>query len=283
MGAGEYAVEKVSGGYKFTEGPVWSPRGSLLFSDIPANRIYEISASALPARPDAAATVFREPSGNSNGLLFDREGRLIACEHGNRRVTRTEKDGTITVLADRYEGKRLNSPNDVVVKSDGSIYFTDPTYGIKKEEQELDFQGVYRIKPDGKLELLVKDFSMPNGLCFSPDEQRLYIADSASELSHIRVFDVKPDGTLTGGEVFARTTKPGGPDGMKVDLKGNLYVAGPSGVWIFDPAGKRLDIIATPETPANIAWGDTDAKTLYITARTSVYRVRLESGGKLAW
>jgi len=277
--AGEYRVEKVSGGYKFTEGPVWSTRGTLLFSDIPANRIYELTASALSAGAGAAAAVYREPSGNSNGLTFDLEGRLIACEHGNRRVSRTEKDGTITVLADRYEGKRLNSPNDVVVGSDGSIYFTDPTYGIGKEDQELGFQGVYRIKPDGKLELLVKDFKMPNGLCFSPDEKRLYIADS-SELSHIRVFDVAPDGTLTGGGVFAATTKPGGPDGMKTDIKGNLYVAGPGGVWIFDPAGRRVDVIQTPETPANLAWGDGDGRTLYITARTSIYKVRLETPGR---
>jgi len=272
VSAGEYKVERVPGDYKFTEGPVWSPWGTLLFSDIPANRIYEIAASGQK--------VYGEPSGNSNGLTFDREGRLIACEHGNRRVSRTERDSKITVMADRFEGKRLNSPNDVVVKSDGSIYFTDPTYGIKKEEQELDFQGVYRIKPDGKLEVLVKNFKMPNGLCFSPDEKKLYIADS-TELRHVRVFDVKPDGTLTGGTVFAKVGPGGAPDGMKVDNSGNLLSTGPGGIWIFDPTGKHIDTIPTPETPANCGWGDADGKTLYITARTSLYKVRLPVGGEL--
>ncbi|MGQ9454223.1 MAG: SMP-30/gluconolactonase/LRE family protein [Armatimonadota bacterium] len=271
--ANNYNVEKIASGLQFTEGPVWSPRNTLFFTDIPANRIYELTR-------DGQLKIYREPSGNANGLTFDKQGRLIACEHSNRRVTRTEKDGTVTVLADRYHGKRLNSPNDVVVKSDGSIYFTDPTYGIKNEEQELDFQGVYLIRPDGQLEILVRDFKMPNGLCFSPDEKRLYIADS-SELAHIRVFDVNTDGSLSNGRIFAKTTGPGGPDGMKVDLNGNLYVAGPGGVWIFNPEGKNIHIISTPEVPANLAWGDEDGKTLYITARTSVYKVRLAVGGKL--
>lgn len=266
-------VEKVVGNLQFTEGPVWTPWKTLLFSDIPANRIYELS-------DNGRLKIYREPSGNSNGLTFDKQGRLIACEHSTRRVTRTEKDGTIVVLAERYQGKRLNSPNDVVVKSDGSIYFTDPTYGIKKEDQELGFQGVYRIRPEGQLELLVDDFKMPNGLCFSPDEKQLYVADS-SELAHIRVFDVTPDGKLTNSRIFAKTSGPGGPDGMKVDVNGNLYVAGPGGVWIFDSAGKQIDLIKTPEVPANLAWGDEDGKTLYITARTSIYKVRLDVGGKL--
>jgi len=274
VSAGEYKVEKVSGDYKFTEGPVWSPWGTLLFSDIPANRIYEIAASGRQAK------VYREPSGNSNGLTFDREGRLIACEHSNRRVTRTDKDGKITAIAERFEGKRLNSPNDVVVASDGSIYFTDPTYGIKKEDQEIAFQGVYRIKPDGKLELLAKDFDQPNGLCFSPDEKRLYVADS-TELRHIRVFDVKPDGTLTGGAEFAKVGPGGAPDGIKVDKSGNLLSTGPGGIWMFDPTGKHIDTIPVPETPANCGWGDADGKTLYITARTSIYKVRWPAGGKL--
>jgi len=270
--ARDYNVEKVAQGFQFTEGPVWTPWNTLLFSDIPANRIYELASSKK-------VKIYREPSGNANGLTFDHQGRLIACEHSNRRVSRTEKDGSITVLADRYQGKRLNSPNDVVVKSDGSIYFTDPTYGIKKEEQELGFQGVYRISPQGKLELLVSDFKMPNGLCFSPDEKRLYVADS-SELAHIRVFDVTSDGKLVNGRVFAKTSGPGGPDGMKVDVRGNLYVAGPGGVWIFDTNGVHTDIIKTAEVPANLAWGDEDGRTLYITARTSIYKVRLDVGGR---
>jgi gluconolactonase len=265
-----YKVEKIASGYQFTEGPVWTPWGTLLFSDIPANRIYEIGNGQK---------IYREPSGQSNGLTFDLQGRLIACEHANRRVTRTEKNGSITVLADSYQGKRLNSPNDVVVKSDGSIYFTDPPYGVDEKDRELDFQGVYRITPKGKLELLIKDFKMPNGLCFSPDEKLLYIADS-SNLRHIRVFDVLKDGTLANGRVFAKVGQGGVPDGMKVDLKGNLYVTGPGGVWVFDPSGKHIDTIETPETPANCAWGDKDGKTLYITARTSVYKVRLDVGGR---
>jgi len=259
-----WKVEKLPGVYKFTEGPVWTPWGTLLFSDIPANKIYEIGKQT---------NVYRDPSGQSNGLTFDKQGRLIACEHGNRRVSRTGKDGKVTVLADSYEHKKLNSPNDVVVKSDGTIYFTDPSYGIDAKQQELPFKGVYRIKPDGKLELLVKDFDMPNGLCFAPDESKLYVADSSAR-RHIRVFKVAKDGTLSGGEVFAKMTDDGAPDGMKIGTEGNLYSSGPGGVWVFDPTGKHIETIAVPETPANLAWGDKDGKTLYITARTGVYKAR---------
>jgi gluconolactonase len=266
----DYDVQKISDGYKFTEGPVWSMSDTLLFSDIPSNKIYELATQSR---------VFRDPSGNSNGLTLDNDGRLIACEHGNRRVTRTEKDGSITVLAHSYQGKPLNSPNDVVVKSDGSIYFTDPTYGGHKNE--LGFQGVYRIRQDGSLDLLVRDFVQPNGLCFSPDEKLLYIADS-SDLRHIRVFEVTKDGTLTNGRVFAKIDSDKGvPDGMKVDTRGKLYVTGPGGVWVFDKSGKHIETIAVPETPANLAWGDKDGKTLYITARTSIYKVRAKVGGQL--
>jgi gluconolactonase len=266
----ERKLEKIGSGYQFTEGPVWTPWGTLLFSDIPANKIYEFGKEQK---------VYRDPSGQSNGLTFDLQGRLIACEHGNRRVSRTEKDGSITVLADRYEGRRLNSPNDVVVKSDGSIYFTDPPYGVGENDREIDFQGVYRITTKGKLELLVKDFDRPNGLCFSPDEKRLYIADSSNR-RHVRVFDVLKDGTLANGRVFAQVAQGGAPDGMKVDVKGNLYVTGPGGVWVFDPNGKHIETIECPETPANCAWGDADGKTLYVTARTGLYKVRLDTGGK---
>ena len=202
-------VEKVAGEFQFTEGPVWLvAKSELLFSDIPANRIVRFH--------DGKCETFRSPSRNSNGLTFDKQGHLIACEHGSRRVTRTEIDGTVTVLAERCAGKRLNSPNDVVVKSDGTIYFTDPPYGVKREERELDFQGVYRISADGKtLSLLVKDFAKPNGLAFTPDEKILYINDT--ERGHIRAFDVAPDGTLTHSRVFAQTP---GADGMKVQLFG---------------------------------------------------------------
>jgi len=260
--AAGWKVERLPGTYQFTEGPVWTPWGTLLFSDIPADRIYEVGKETK---------VYRNPSGQSNGLTFDKQGRLIACEHLNRRVTRTEKDGKITVLADKFEGKRLNSPNDVVVKSDGTIYFTDPSYGVTPDKQELEFKGVYRIKTDGKLELLVKDFDMPNGLCFSPDESKLYIADSSNK-RHVRLFEVKKDGTLAGGEVIFTFPTTGVPDGMKIGPKGELFSSGPGGVWIFDAAGKHLGTIPVPETPANLAWGGKDGKTLYVTARTGVYK-----------
>ncbi len=267
VGAAEWKVEKLLGEYKFTEGPVWTPWGTLLFSDCHDNKIWEIASS----ESGATRKVYRDPAGPSNGLTFDKQGRLIVCDYGHRRVTRTGKDGKITVLADSYEGKKLNSPNDIVVRSDGSVYFTDPTYGVKADEQELPFKGVYRIKPDGKLELLVKDFDMPNGLCFSPDESKLYIADSSNR-RHIRLFDVAKDGTLSGGKVIFTFPKTGVPDGMKTAPDGKLFSSGPGGVWIFDAAGKHLETIPIPETPANLAWGDKDGKTLYITARTGVYR-----------
>jgi gluconolactonase len=264
--------EQIATGFKFTEGPVWHPDGYLLFSDIPANRI-------IKWMPDGKPETFRHPSGNSNGLTYDRQGRLIACEHGNRRVSRTEPDGTITVLANQYQGKRLNSPNDAVVKSDGNIYFTDPPYGVDEEARELDFQGVYRIAPDGTLTMLIDDFDRPNGLAFSPDEKTLYIDDSARR--HVRAFNVLEDGTLANGRVLVdmAIAEPGVPDGMKVDTKGNLYVTGAGGTWVVSPTGKHLGTIVTPELPANCAFGDSDNKTLYITARTSVYRVRLKTEG----
>lgn len=266
-------VEKVAGNFQFTEGPLWHPDGFLLFSDIPANTIYKW-------QPNNQIEVFRKPSGNANGNTFDREGRLITAEHSNRRVSRTEVDGQVVTLASEYQGKRLNSPNDLVVKSDGSIYFTDPPYGIKSEQQELDFFGVYRLGTDGTLTLLVDDFVRPNGIAFSPDETQLYVNDS--QAGNIRVFDVKPDGNLANGRIFAAQkdpNKPGVPDGMKVDSKGNVYSTGPGGVWVFSPGGNLLGIIEVPEVPANLAWGDRDYQTLYLTARNSLYRVRLKIPG----
>lgn len=262
---------RIADGLQFTEGPVWHHEGYLLFSDIPANKIYRWSS-------DGKLDIYRSLSGNSNGLTLDQQGRLIACEHGNRRVSRTEIDGQITSLAERYQGKKLNSPNDVVVKSDGSIYFTDPPYGVQPDQRELDFQGVYRIDPNGNLKLLADDFEKPNGLVFSPDEKVLYIADT--DRKHVRAFDVQPDGSLTNNRIFADLSaeKVHGPDGMKVDVNGNLYVT--SGVvWIFNSEGKHLGNIVTPEAPANCAFGDDDYKTLFITARTSVYKVRLKVQG----
>jgi gluconolactonase len=269
------SLEKLCTGFQFTEGPVWNvAEGSLLFSDIPANRVYAWSS-------DTKVTIFREPSENSNGLTYDRKGRLILCEHGTRRLTRLTTDDVYTVLSERFRGKRLNSPNDAVVKSDGTIYFTDPPYGIQPEEQELPFQGVFRYDPeDQNLTLLVDDFDRPNGLAFSPDEQVLYVADSSSR-RHIRSFNIRLDGTLSEGHVFAaiRSESPGNPDGMKIDLMGNLYSAAAGGIWVFSASGENLGVISTPETPANCAWGDEDGRGLYITARTSIYRIRLNVPG----
>ena len=271
--------ERLATGFQFTEGPVWHSDGYLLFSDIPANRIHRWT-------PAGQVDVWREPSGNSNGLTLDRENSLVACEHGNRRVSRTEADGAVVALADKYQGKRLNSPNDLVVKSDGTVYFTDPPYGITpgesssySEEQEQPCNGLYRILPDGAVELLVDDFDRPNGLAFTPDESILYVDDSPRR--HVRAFDVRADGGLTNSRIIADMDhpQPGSPDGMKVDIEGNLYVAGATGIWVFEPGGACLGVIVTPERPANCAWGDEDRKSLYITARTSLYRVRTKLPG----
>jgi len=267
-------VRRIATGFQFTEGPVWNAhKGFLLFSDIPANRILKWS-------PDGGLSVFREPSGNSNGLTYDNEGRLIICEHGNRCLSRIEEDGAYTVLADRFHGRRLNSPNDVVVRSDGMIFFTDPPYGVTAEEKELPFNGVFRLDPDStELSLLLKDFDRPNGLAFSPDERILYIADTPRR--HIRAFEANRDGRLGNSRLFAeiRSEEPGNPDGMKVDVEGNLYVSAAGGIWIFAPDGELIGTIRTPERPANCAWGSDDWRTLFITARESLYTVRLSVPG----
>ncbi len=269
-------IEQLAGGFDFTEGPVWLG-DHLLFSDIPCNRI--IRWRMLAEGPEV--TTFRTPSGNSNGLTLDRSGRLIACEHSTRRITRTEIDGAITVLADSYQGKRLNSPNDVVVRSDGSIYFTDPPYGLTQMTawKELAFNGVYRLAPDGALVLLVDDFERPNGLGFSPDEQIIYVNDTAR--GHIRAFDVNTEGNISNGRVLIemKGEEPGAPDGMKVDQQGNIYCTGSGGFWIIDQGGKCLARVKPPELPANFAWGDTDWQSLYLTCRTSLYRIRTNVPG----
>jgi len=270
------ALEQVATGFGFTEGPVWC-KDYLLFSDIPRNRI--VRWRMRSEGPEI--TTFRSPSGNSNGLALDKSGRLITCEHSTRRVTRTEVDSSVSVLAERYEGRRLNSPNDVVVRSDGSIYFTDPPYGLKNFDtwKELSFNGVYRFAPDGKLVLLADDFDRPNGLAFSPDESVLYINDTSRV--HIRAFDVSPDGNLSNGRVLIdmQSSETGAPDGMKVDEKGNIYCTGPGGLWVIDSNGQCLGRIMLPEIPSNLAWGDTDRRSLYITARSSIYRLRLAVPG----
>lgn len=263
-------VSKIAGDFQFIEGPVWDrQRGQLYFSDIPANRIYTWS-------PQAGIQLFREPSGSSNGLTLDRQGRLLACEHGNRRVSATEEDGSVRMLAERYEGKRLNSPNDIVVKSDGSVYFTDPPYGLSHpSEQELPYQGIYRLMPEsGAIELLCKERNHPNGLCFSPDERILYVDDSSTQ--DIYAYDVAVDGTIRNGRLFARldsSVGAGVPDGLKVDVRGNVYVTGPGGIWVLDPAGAPLGVIRIPEIAANLGWGGEDHRTLFITATTSLYKV----------
>jgi len=263
---------RIAGGFQFTEGPVWHPDGYLLFSDIPADTIYRLVPGEMPE-------VWRRPSGHSNGLTFDRQGRLIACEHGNRRVSRTEADGQVVALAAHYRGKRLNSPNDVVVRSDGSIYFTDPPYGIRPEEQELPYNGLYRITPDGSLTLLDADWGRPNGLAFSPNEKTLYVDDSPRRI--IRAYDVAEDGSLHRPRLFAdmASKMEGSPDGMKVDVEGNLYCTGPGALWVYRPDGTLVGQIIGPEKPANVAFGDADRRTLYITARTSVYALRTRIPG----
>ena len=287
-------VEKILGGLGFTEGPVWDREGGfLLFSDVPNNAIMKFSGGGTAQAFRKPVFEGKFPQGaqiGSNGLARDPSGRLVAAEHGNRRITRWEKNGTMMVLADRYEGKRLNSPNDVVIKNNGDIYFTDPP-GLfggypdvpDKPQQELDFNGVYRISAAGKLELLTRDIPFPNGIAFSPDEKKLYVGNSRPE-KYWMVFDVKADGSIANGRKFADVTKEpgrGNPDGMKVDRRGNVYATALTGVQIFSPDGKRLGSIATPEIASNCAWGDADGKTLYITARTGVYRIRLNIAGML--
>jgi len=264
-------IERIASGFVFTEGPVWCG-DHLLFSDIPMDRILRLR---FPEE-GSELSVFLSPSGNSNGLTLDRRKRLIICEHSGRRVSRLEEDGTVKAVAERYRGKRLNSPNDVVVRSDGSIYFTDPPYGLTFfDRQELPFNGVYRITPDGELILLVDDFDGPNGLVFSPDESVLYVNDTAR--GHIRAFDVAPDGALSNGRLFLdmQGVEPGVPDGMKVNQLGYVFCTGPGGFWIISPEGQCLARVMPPELPANFAWGDSDGKTLYLTARTGVYRMRV--------
>jgi len=266
------APEKVADGFKFVEGPVWRPDGCLIFSDIPANRQYKWIL------PDVYA-VFREPSDNSNGLTLDLEGNLLCCEHGARRVTRIA-GGAVETVAEFYEGKRLNSPNDIVVRGDGMIFFTDPPYGVKEEDRELDFQGVYTLAPGSSdPKLIAKDFNRPNGLALSPDESVLYI-DDTNELV-IRAFDVAADGALSGDRVFAelKDDKPGVPDGMKVDREGNVYCTGSGGVWLFQPDGEFAGRIDMPEVTANVAFGGDDAKTLFMTASAGLYRVRTKIPG----
>lgn len=271
--------EQLATGFLFTEGPLWHARDKiLLFSDMPGDHLRKWSAVS-------GAVTFRRPCAQSNGLAWDRQGRLIVCEHSTSTLTRTEADGRSTVLSSHHGGKELNSPNDVVVKSDGSIYFTDPTYGRndyygRPRPVQLGFRGVYRVAADpAKPVLLADDFVQPNGLCFSLDEKRLFVNDT--DRKHIRVFDVMADGGLANGTVWAETTgdKPGAPDGMKMDTQGNIYCCGPGGIHVFDPRARCIGVIEVPEYTANLCFGDDDFRSLYITASTSLYRIRVKVPG----
>ena len=275
----DISVEPVATGFGFTEGPIWHPRDKhLTFSDMPGNEMRRWT-------PAGGVVSFRKPSNMANGNTYDRQGRMLTCEHATSRVTRTEADGTVTVLATHYRGKELNSPNDIVVKSDGSVYFTDPMYGRMpyygvERPSELDFRGVYRMAEDGsELTLLADDFDQPNGLCFSRDEKRLFVNDT--ERGHIRVFDVGGDGLLSGGAVWAEVTGSGAgaPDGMKIDSDGNLYCCGPGGLHVFSPDAQSLGVIHVPEVVANFTWGEDDLKTIFLTASATLYRVRTSTPG----
>jgi len=262
-------LEKLAGGMKFTEGPVWTDAdgGYLIFSDIPSNELKKWTAKD-------GLTIYRKVEKQINGNTRDAKGRLISCCHGARNVL-IEREP----LVQNYDGKKFNSPNDVVVKSDGAIWFTDPPYGVPKgEAREIDKQLVFRFDPaTEKLTAVAEDFDMPNGLCFSPDEQKLYIADSGKP-HHVRVFDVNDDGTLSNGKIFCVIT-PGVPDGMRCDEHGNLWSSAGDGVHVFSPDGKLITKIPVPETPANLCFGGADGKTLFITARTSLYCIKTNVKG----
>jgi len=282
----QVAFEKIATGFLFTEGPLWHSREQyLLFSDMPGDHLRRWSERD-------GVTTFRKPCNQSNGLAWDPQGRLIACEHSSSSLTRTEPDGAITTLASHWQGRELNSPNDVAVDRSGAIYFSDPTYGRSEfygrpRPTELDFRGVYRVMPDlrgGKphsLSLLADDFGQPNGLCFSADAKRLFVNDT--ERAHIRVFDLNADGSVGGGDVWAETVGEGqgAPDGMKSDMQGNVYCCGPGGIHVFTAQAECLGVIRVPEYTANFAWGDADGCSLYITASTSVYRIRTRVAGQL--
>ena len=275
-------IEELGNGYGGpggpTEGPLWWKEGGyLLFSDIFNDR-------RLKWAPGEGVTLHQQGTNYANGLTRDLQGRLLACEHSSRRVTRLEPDGSITVVADNYRGKRLNSPNDVIVKSDGSIYFTDPPFGLPDQSQgkELDFEGVFGVSPDGSLTLLLDDMVRPNGLAFSPDESILYINDSRRR--HIRAFDLEPNGTLNMAtdRVFCDLSgeRPGSPDGMKVDVEGNVYCGGSGGIWILSASGKHLGTILHSESQTtNVAWGGEDWRTLFFTTINTLGRIQLKIPG----
>jgi gluconolactonase len=266
-------LDVVAGGLGFTEGPVWDARGFLYVSDEEINKIFRI----YPDGHKEELIALGDPDGNT----YDANNQLIDCASVLRAIIRIKDNGAYSVLAERFNGKRFNSPNDVVMGPDGAFYFTDPTSDLPKgDKQELDFQGVFRLDAEGHVTLLTKELSQPNGLAFSPDGKKLYVDDS--EKRNIHVYDFQADGTIKNGRIFG--DEPGGagdgvPDGMRVDRSGNVYVTGPQGIWVWNPAGQHIGTIVVPEQPANLAWGDSDLKTLYITATTSVYKIRTNVSG----
>ena len=278
---GSAHVEKLYQGCRWAEGPAWFPAGRyLVWSDIPNDRMLRWD------EPTGTVGTFRQPAGYSNGNTVDAQGRLVSCEHGNRRVSRTEHDGTITVIADRYDGKRLNSPNDVAVHSDGSIWFTDPAYGIDSDyeghraESEIGGNHVYRVDPgSGEVRIVADDFDRPNGIAFSLDERQLYVTDTGSaKTRHMRVFDVGDDGTLSGGDVFATCTV-GGFDGFRLDSDGRIWTSAGDGVHCYDPDGTLIGKVLLPEGCANVAFGGAKLNRLFMTATTSLYAVYLKING----
>ncbi|HEY7038476.1 MAG TPA: SMP-30/gluconolactonase/LRE family protein [Methylomirabilota bacterium] len=267
-------AQRLATGFVFTEGPLWHPDGFYYFVDVRASMLYRLT-------PGGAPEVVREKTGGGNGTTFDLQGRLVLCEGDNRRVTRRGADGRFEVLMDRFEGKRLNRPNDVVCRSDGGIYFTDPGLRVPLAEREVPHAGVYRIAPDGTVGL-VADFEYPNGLAFSPDERRLYVANTRWA-QYIHLLELDAGGQMVRRRIFADMSShetDGVPDGMKVDVEGRVYCTGPGGTWVFAPDGTRLGIIRTPEVPANLAFGGPDLRTLFFTARTSVYAMRVKVPGQ---
>ena len=267
-------AERLATGFQFTEGPTWHPDGFYYFVDLRVNRLHRIV-------PGQAPEVVREQTGEGNGTTFDLQGRLLMCEGGNRQVTRMDGNGNVEPLATRYEGKRFNRPNDVVCKSDGSVYFTDPGLRVPFEERQLPYSGVYRVAPDGAI-TLVADCEYPNGLAFSPDERILYVANTRWG-QYIHALELEPDGSLKRRYIFADMSSEetdGVPDGMKVDVEGRVYCTGPGGTWVFESDGTNLGIIRTPEIPANLSFGGSDMRTLFFTARTSVYTLRVKVPGR---
>jgi gluconolactonase len=286
-------VERIVSGHKWVEGPVWNRKqGYLLFSDVPANAVIkwqEGKGTRVFIKPSgySGKAPFDGPEPGSNGLAFDHEGRLILAAHGDRRIAQLEKNGRQTTLVDRFEGKRINSPNDVVLRSDGDLYFTDPPFGLPGSfadpRKELPFQGVYRFSRDGKLTLLTKDIKAPNGIAFSPDEKKLYISNADRTNAVWFVYDVKADGTIANGRILFDATawtrsKPGVPDGMKVDRAGNIFGAGPGGIHVISPEGKHLGSIETGSATGNVAWGE-DGSSLFIASSSNIFRLKLTTKG----